>query len=73
MEDDLGEARRSIADLLPHERKMFVGQPTRLPNMLGEPRQECGALTPITLSATTSTCGPDSRTLCRKYAGVELP
>ncbi|WP_149563192.1 hypothetical protein [Streptomyces cacaoi] len=73
MDDDLPKARQIIADLFPHERKMFAGQLTRLLNMLGEPCQECGDLTPPTLSVTKPVFGPDSRYLCRKCAGVADP
>lgn len=70
MDDDFPEARRIIADLFPHERKMFSEQLTRLLNMLGEPCQECGDLTPVTLSVTKPVFGPDSRYLCRECAGA---
>jgi hypothetical protein len=70
MDGDLHKARSVIADLFPHERKMFADQLTRLLNMLGEPCQECGGLTPVILSVTTPVFGPDSRYLCRKCAGA---
>ncbi|MEO3976758.1 hypothetical protein [Streptomyces sp. CAU 1734] len=71
MDDDLPKARSIIADLFPHERKMFAEQLARLLSMLGGPCQECGGLTPAALSVATPAFGPTRRCLCHTCAGFE--
>jgi len=67
---DLDEARRVIADMLPGERAAYAEQLGRLRTMIGQPCEKCGASTPVSESVTVRPLGPDRRYLCRSCAGV---